>query len=156
MTDPQTPATDIPLESCRSRGGANRIDYCVTHDAEWPVGHEFCDRVTFPDIAVAADPQTPATEAGRRYLEQDVGTLRDAILAIEAEARADAIDIFLRESVPHIVQDALGMGQRTAYDTGVTQGRADALREAAEAVRAVPFACPDCHAAVLAIVDPQP
>ena len=62
-------ARRVPSESCRSRGGANRIDYCVTHDAEWPTGHEFCDRITFPDIAaiqgcVSEGCDLPAGHAG--------------------------------------------------------------------------------------------
>ncbi len=100
------------------------------------------------------DPQTPATEAGRRlladitypahYTERAVSL----VLAIEAEARAD---------------------EHARYDEdwalATRLGRADALREAADAVRALQGwkagTLPGIHdtvprAAVLAILDPQP
>ncbi len=34
-------ANPAPAE-CRSRGGMNRIDYCVTHDSPWPVDADRC------------------------------------------------------------------------------------------------------------------
>ncbi len=69
------------------------------------------------------DPQTPATEAGRRLLRQLDGrpgpVSRADIIAIEAEARADA---------------RIGW---VIYNEEYNRGRTDALREAADAVRAI-------------------
>ncbi len=109
------------------------------------------------------DPQTPATEAGRRLLDApDVllmmnggdiiglneGELELQIIAIEAEARA--------ESSAYLVVDAL-----TNAEKAYKEGRADALREAAEELRRVTVVTTTGVAAVTwidieAILDPQP
>lgn len=34
---------DEVMEPCRSRGGQNRIDWCITHNAVWPVGADRCE-----------------------------------------------------------------------------------------------------------------
>ncbi len=123
------------------------------------------------------DPQTPATEAGRRLNDwlrlsdnwPEV-TSEESILAIEAEARA----------IEHQITDE-GDGAPWVYmavadyQAALDEARADALREAAERVRALDapkryendangnwFTTDmeygwDCGVdAVLAILDPQP
>ncbi len=93
--------------------------------------------------------QTPATEAGRsmwgEYGYIGAEGMKALILAIEAEARADERD----------------NGFTLAYNLG----QRDALREAAERVRALPPFDPPraqwfwlnvSRPAVLAILDPQP
>ncbi len=115
------------------------------------------------------DPQTPATEAGRRHADWYamhgdpllVPEHDSDILAIEAEAREGYID---RHEAYLLTVEAITAAEKA--------GRADALREAADAVRALPgYAAPvgthgsaaaDAYwrpsvsqAAVLAILDPQ-
>ncbi len=101
------------------------------------------------------DPQTPATEAGQRLWLRSLGgnlNLADDILAIEAEARHQGYD----ES------KAIIGAAKTEASRRIREARADALREAADAVRALRLASPtlnavtDYVAAVLAILDPQP
>ncbi len=89
--------------------------------------------------------QTPRTKAGRRldgmelfglnekgYYEADI---QSAILAIETEARAEGIAAGARQIV-----------------AARAEARADALREAAERVRAIWVDKPPTRAAVLAIL----
>ncbi len=122
MTDPQTPAT--------CPGCADWLNNATPH-----VNH----------------PQTPATEAGRRLTEDyhNFPPVVKGILAIEAEARADAFGM------------AEGIYFKTSdLSASYQEGRADALREAAEAVRSMDPYLSDGGAlvrdAVLAILDPQP
>ncbi len=110
------------------------------------------------------NPQTPATEAGRRHLRTCpadwLAWETREVAAIEAEARADGMKVGRMADVA---------GQ--SYD----QGRADALREAAPVAKAL-AECADAYhksnhyfggigfrdctseacRAVLAILDPQP
>ncbi len=89
----------------------------------------------------------PTTEAGRRYLSggpPHFTSTRDAILAIEAEARADCDEALTLAETSNVQYEA---------------GRADALREAAERVRALLVKYPTANAVlvpdVLAILDPE-
>lgn len=76
----------------------------------------------------------PTTDAGRRLLRYYPEHAKD-ILAIEAEARAE--------------------GDKARMMPAYQQGRADALREAAERVRALDGAGLVSRFAVLAILDPE-
>ncbi len=88
------------------------------------------------------DPQTPSTEAGRRlmaYDGPDVPVTLEEILAIEAEARADALE-------------DVGRTSAGSWDQAYSDGRADALREAADTP------CPWCGGRPTEFprLDPQP
>ncbi len=146
MTDPRTPATD---GLCDHPTSARVYD-----TGGWSCSR--CEQFIDPPpdeqraSAIYADPQTPAIEAVWNSLEADLRVAtgsdkvaRDLIAwhrpAIEAEARAEAKADF----------EALGHS-----NVSYLLGRADALREAAEAVRKK---LPNGYHrdAVLAILDPQ-
>jgi hypothetical protein len=100
--------------------------------------------------------QTPATESGRRLLYLVGNGWRQPILAIEAEARAT-----MPNGGVWLSNDAYGDLLDEAELRGRAKGRADALREAADAVRDLsiqrdPPSQFVSRAAVLAILDPQP
>ncbi len=107
--------------------------------------------------------QTPATEAGRTWLAEEYGDVPpieavNAVLAIEAEARAGYEPSEGREAL----WDKFTSGEKLAYGCGRRDGRnearADALREAADAVRdaAVERGDDTVHIrTLLAILDPR-
>ncbi len=130
------------------------------------------------------DPQTPATEAGRldvlwnlladdddllsSGLEARQKAIRRHRAAIEAEARADeharlaeTLGDYKAEARAEAYEDGFAAG-RNDGSIYYKLGRADALREAADALDAVPYAPrlgfinrKRAKAAVLALLDPQ-
>ncbi len=117
MTD-QTPTTEAgrPCFKC------GYPEYPSHHD---PLMPQWEDHPFEADLRYPPD-QTPRTEAGRLLDNVTGNKWTDRILATEAEARAERAK-FCADQV------------NLSYD----KGRADALREAAERVRALPVDRPD-------------
>jgi hypothetical protein len=156
--NPQMPDWDVvtlSLGVVRAALGASTRRSIVTEpidDAPWQkTGDEEYD-------LAHSLPQRPTTEVGRRHVARWFTTHTERIdatadiLAIEAEAREQVIDT-----------DILAAN----IETACAEARADALREAAERVRALPLFVPglgpnQAHAAesmrdrAAAILDPQP
>ena len=145
LATPAPPSPDAAAmtssESCRSRGGANRIDYCVTHDADWPVGHEFCDRITFPpeprrDVLynILGDAQGELDEPWRydaqSWTNHVAIVMERLAAALATPASPDVLDAAVVRMRALLFPFDKDSGHSAGYENGWNDGRGAAERAA--------------------------
>ena len=91
--------TQRDLTFCQSRGGTHRLDWCVVHDSEWPIGAPFCAHFVSDDddasgeaVIAANDPWVRAAiDALRERSVMDQATEAGKRIAANVVAAIDAL-----------------------------------------------------------------